>query len=83
MLNNLMEAGHVKCHKYWPDLNGPNGGEFMFKDTNFCVRYVTEDKHDFYVLRKFTLTDLMVSFPLRVFRVDISILLFFAVPAIT
>ena len=57
MLNNLIEAGHIKCHQYWPE-----GDEdaIDFEDVNLRVELVLMNKYDHYTLRTFKLTDLMV-----------------------
>lgn len=63
MLNNLVERGQVKCHQYWPDgeANGDEN-ELIFEDVNIKVELSSTHKFDYYMLRKFKLTDLLVRF---------------------
>lgn len=61
MLNNLVERGQVKCYKYWPDgeANGDEN-ELIFEDVNIKVELSSTHKFDYYMLRKFKLTDILV-----------------------
>lgn len=62
MLNNLMERGQIKCHRYWPDGVANNAeNELIFEDVSLKVELASTAKFDYYTLRKFTLTDLLVS----------------------
>ncbi|KAI7697949.1 Tyrosine-protein phosphatase non-receptor type 1 [Sarcoptes scabiei] len=56
MLNNLIECGVVKCHRYWPE--NERNKELIFPDVNIKVQLISMEKFDFYSLRKFILYDL-------------------------
>lgn len=53
-ITNLVENGKLKCHKYWPGGQGPEG---QFPDTEnygeFTVTLKEESQRNFYVLRVF------------------------------
>lgn len=61
MLNRLVESGHVKCHLYWPNgKHNDDTDELILTEVQLKVQYLTETKHQCYVIRKFLLTDLEV-----------------------
>lgn len=45
MLTSLVEGNKIKCHEYYPKLNG------MIKLVNITVRCVEEHKYDNYIKR--------------------------------
>lgn len=62
MLNNLIECGNIKCHKYWPDGQNRNDvDELFFDDVGLKVKVKSVEKFNFYILRTFILSDLLVS----------------------
>lgn len=62
MLNNLIECGKIKCHKYWPDgQNQDDIDELFFDDVSLKVQLKSMEKFNFYILRTFVLYDLLVS----------------------
>lgn len=61
MLNNLIEGGVIKCHQYWPNgLENGDRDEIHFDATMLKVKLKSTQKFDFYILRTFILTDLVV-----------------------
>ena len=61
MLNRLVESGHVKCHLYWPNgKHNDDTDELILTEVQLKVQFLTETKHQCYVIRKFLLTDLEV-----------------------
>ncbi|XP_075676561.1 protein tyrosine phosphatase 61F [Dermatophagoides pteronyssinus] len=62
MLNNLIECGKIKCHKYWPDgQNQDDIDELFFDDVSLKVQLKSMEKFNFYILRTFVLYDLLTE----------------------
>ncbi|XP_075586339.1 protein tyrosine phosphatase 61F isoform X2 [Dermatophagoides farinae] len=62
MLNNLIECGNIKCHKYWPDGQNRNDvDELFFDDVGLKVKVKSVEKFNFYILRTFILSDLLTE----------------------
>lgn len=57
MLNNLIECGHVKCHKYWPGDENGDENTVVLEDVRLQVQLISFERKNFYILRKFKLFD--------------------------